>query len=89
MKSSHTYTMTRIIQKLRPVPYYDNERILFVGEVDYTYTVYFTDEHGNTKRRNIPRTKAWNKVIGGSILKHNMKVTHYNPDEDIIIVERR
>ncbi len=89
MKSTHTYTITRLVQKLYPVGYYDGDRSYYVGEVEYVYAVYFTDENGNTKRRCVPHTPTWNKLLGKAVIKHNMKVTHYNAEHDIIIVERR
>lgn len=90
MKSTHTYTLSRLVQKLYPVSYYDADgRSSYVGEVEYVYAAYFTDENGNTKRRCIPHTATYNKLLGKAIINHNMKVTHYNPEHDIIIVERR
>lgn len=89
MKSTHTYTLTRLVQQLLPVGYYDGEKSYYVGEVDYVYAAYFTDENGNIKRRCVPHTTFWNKLLGKAVIKHNMKVTHYNPEHDIIIVERK
>lgn len=90
MKSTHTYTLSRLVQQLLPVGYYEADgRSYYVGEVEYVYAAYFTDENGNMKRRAIPHTATYNKLLGSAIIKHNMKVTHYNPEHDIIIVERR
>lgn len=90
MKSTHTYTLTRLVQQLLPVGYHDADgRSYYVGEVDYVYAAYFTDDNGNLKRRSIPHTAAWNKLLGKAIIKYNMKVTHYNAEHDIIIVERK
>lgn len=95
----HTFRCSKVVLKgaptFTPYDFHGEYRFTEDSKASYTYTLYFTDESGNTLRRTITTvlgvTNYKNHLVRGMIESNGLKVTHVSSYDtyQIVILERR